>query len=148
MSAVCTAHDSRLSSDRPASDARRARSRVTNSAGHVAGIDGRSPLGRRIRDLFKAFRSRLDAAAVDDVTAAKIKTAAETRAIAEEARAMFLRGETVSLEDIVRLENQAARAERALGLGSVNGNSSADTGSPVAGSQILEILRRRREEGQ
>lgn len=57
------------------------------------------------------------AAALSPVMAAKVETAAELKVVAEVARACFLAGADVNPVDLVRTENQAARAERALGIG-------------------------------
>jgi hypothetical protein len=45
-----------------------------------------------------------------------VRRAADAVAIAEEYRARALRGETIVLDDLVRLENAASRAVKALGI--------------------------------
>jgi hypothetical protein len=68
---------------------------------------------RRRRDLIALFVAELG-----DVTPTgmlDVVGAADATAIAETYRARALRGETIVLDDLVRLENAASRAVKALG---------------------------------
>jgi hypothetical protein len=80
-------------------------------------IDGRSELGRRLRDLAETFAARLGGwAALSDALAANVRKAAELSALAEQARADALRNGNVDPVALVRLEGAASRAVRALHL--------------------------------
>ena len=93
------------------------RSRSTNDPRFVHGTDGRSVLMRRRRDLFAIYLAAFGGeATVSAATMLDVRRAADAVALAEENRARALRGETIVLDDLVRLENAAARAVRALGL--------------------------------
>lgn len=93
-----------------------ARSRFTNSP-HRATIDGRTALGRRVRDLAESFASALGGwQALTAVTAVAVMRAAELAALAEATRNKALRLGEADGNGIVRLERMADRAQRALGL--------------------------------
>jgi hypothetical protein len=76
--------------------------------------DGRTPQGRRIRDLFRAYSTAMGAPS-DPGTQAAILAAAELVVAAECARAKLL-ADGGDVEQLIRLENLAARATRRLGL--------------------------------
>jgi hypothetical protein len=98
----------------PAERPRSICSKSTNDPRFVHGVDGRSKLMRRRRDLIALFVAELGG----DVSAAgmlEVIRAADATAIAENYRARALRGEAIVLDDLVRLENAAARAVKALG---------------------------------
>jgi hypothetical protein len=76
--------------------------------------DGRTPQGRRIRDLFRAFSSGMGSPS-DPATQAAILAAAELVVAAERARAKVL-DDGGDVEQLIRLENLAARATRRLGM--------------------------------
>jgi hypothetical protein len=87
-------------------------SKSTNDPRFVHGVDGRSKLMRRRRDLIALFTAE-----IGEVTATgmlEVIRAADATAIAENYRARALRGEAIVLDDLVRLENAAARAVKAL----------------------------------
>lgn len=78
-------------------------------------LDGRTRIARRARKLLVAFAKAVGK--YDDLVIAHAVTdAAELCAIAEDARARFMRGEDVSLDDLVRIERAAALAVKRLNL--------------------------------
>jgi hypothetical protein len=79
-----------------------------------ARLDGNSPVGRRVRDLYKALSARLGDPA-DIVIQANILAWAELKAAAEVARARLLEGGSNSNE-LVRIENLCRRAAASVGL--------------------------------
>jgi hypothetical protein len=91
------------------------RSRTTNDPRRVRGVDGRSAIMRRRRDLIGMYVAALgnqitDRKMVEIVRAADLVAACETQ------RALSLRGQPVDVLALVRLENLAARAVKALGI--------------------------------
>jgi hypothetical protein len=80
--------------------------------------NGNSSQGRRIRDLFHAFMKAMGSPTENPLLVANALAAAELRTAAEEARAKFLAGDGAAedLEQIIRLENLAGRAEKKLGI--------------------------------
>jgi hypothetical protein len=89
------------------------RAAMTNDPLRVR-ADGRTPQGKRIRDLFRAFQAAAGNGS-DPATVASILAAAELTVAAEAARAALLAGGG-DIEQVVRLENLAARAVRRLGI--------------------------------
>ena len=79
-----------------------------------ARANGRTPQGRRIRDLFRAYSAAMGSPS-DPATQAAILAAAELMVAAERARAEFL-ADGGDIEQLIRLENLAARATRRLGV--------------------------------
>jgi hypothetical protein len=95
------------------------RARISNDPRCLAGHTGRSPAGRRRRDLVSFFVDALGG--TDNVTPVQVtdvRRAAELTALAEEIRAKALCEGTgaVDLAALVRLEGAASRAVRALGI--------------------------------
>jgi hypothetical protein len=110
------------------------RAALTNNPLRVR-ADGRTPQGRRIRDLFRAWHAAMGCPG-DATVQATILAAAELMVAAEAARAALLAG-TGDIDQVVRLENLASRAVRKLGAKS----------GPVAKPQTLaDHLARRAEE--
>ncbi len=106
----------RLRSD-AAARPRTIRAKSTNNPQFVHGCDGRSVLMRRRRDVFATLIEALGGeAAVSAATMLSVRRAADAISLAEEYRARALRGEQVVLDDLVRLENAASRAVKALGI--------------------------------
>jgi hypothetical protein len=100
--------------DPSAPRAPRTLARVTNNPLHRA--SGNTPGGRRVRDLYRAYSLALGQP-TDVITQAACMAAAEAVVIAEEARQRVLRGDVgVSYDDLVRLDHQADRKVRRLGL--------------------------------
>lgn len=80
-------------------------------------IDGRTGYGRRVRELTDAYLEALGGAnSVPPARMADVEAAAELKAAAEQERARYARGEAISLDDLVRLENLANRAVQRLNL--------------------------------
>jgi hypothetical protein len=79
----------------------------------------RFALGKRIRGLADGLAVKLGGwSALSMVQASAVRRAAEMAILAQDARQRRLRGdETISLEDLVRLDAAADRALRRLGLG-------------------------------
>jgi hypothetical protein len=94
---------------------RTCRSKVTNRPSKMV-IDGRSLLGRRVRDMADYYVAQLGGcwATLTDMQAAAVRRAAELTALAEQARADALKNGNADPEQLVRLENLATRAERRL----------------------------------
>jgi hypothetical protein len=92
------------------------RARSTNRPQKMV-IDGRTELGRRVRDLAEGFARRLGGwAALSDTLAANVRRAAELSALAEQMRAEALRNGNLDPLGMVRLEGAARRAVRELQL--------------------------------
>jgi hypothetical protein len=88
------------------------RAAVTNNP--LARADGRTPQGRRIRDLYRAWHAAMGQPS-DAGAQAAILAAAELVVAAESARAALLSG-TGDVDQVVRLENLSGRAVRKLGI--------------------------------
>lgn len=89
------------------------KSRMTNGWPKLAGVDGRSKLERRRRDLLQAFLSELgrqpserDRVLASNVAAITVRT--------EQMAAQIARGEAVDDREVVRLANVAQRLLTAL----------------------------------
>jgi hypothetical protein len=92
----------------------RLRARVTNDP--LSGRASRhSAQGRRIGDLFDAFIAAMGNT-TDALAQANALAAAEMFVAAEGARAKLLAGGDVEIEQVVKLQGAAARAERKLGI--------------------------------
>jgi hypothetical protein len=99
----------------PAGRPRTIRSKSTNDPRFVHGVDGRSKLMRRRRDLIALFVEEFGGESEVSATfMLAVIRAADATAIAENYRARALRGEAIVLDDLVRLENAAVRAVKAL----------------------------------
>jgi hypothetical protein len=83
-------------------------------------VDGRSPVGRRRRELIDIYSAALGgAAALSEGQLIDIRKAAELTALAEQARARAMRegaSGAGELTAMVRLEGMAARAVRSLNI--------------------------------
>jgi hypothetical protein len=104
------------------------RSKLTNNPLKVR-ADGRTPQGRRLRDLFRSYHQTLGRPSEPAVQAA-ILAAAELMVAAETARAALLAG-TGDVDQVVRLENLSGRAVRKLGI---------RPGAAPAGPSLQEYL--------
>jgi hypothetical protein len=101
-------------------------------------LDRRFREGKRVQELVDVYTAALGGrAAVDAVKATKVLSAAMARALYEATAGARLRGDDVSYEDIVRLANQADRAERALGLPAAAAASAGSSGSPSPFGALL-----------
>jgi len=97
------------------------RSKVTNDPHYLRGTrgrDGRTVQGRRRRDLVTIFINAIGGrAAASELQLVQIRKAAELTVAAETVRARVLVGDpAVNVADLVRLEGEARRAVRALGI--------------------------------
>lgn len=79
-------------------------------------LDRRTREWRRRGELIGVFTAALGGGAVSPILAAKIEAAAELAVVAEMTRASFMAGAGAVADDVVRTANQAARAEKALGI--------------------------------
>jgi hypothetical protein len=81
-------------------------------------IDRRSRAWRRICELTELFTSALGEASVElsPMRRMRIEEAAQLKALAEQVRSEFLRGQFSDLDELVRAERHAAAAVRKLGL--------------------------------
>lgn len=78
-------------------------------------IDGRSSVGKRIRDLYGQLMQRLNQPA-DIMVQADIMALVELKVAAEIARSNLLTGKVSSSNELVRLENLVRRTEARVGL--------------------------------
>src|SRR6266481_1297312 len=91
--------DHRVSAPRP----RNLRSRITNRPSKMA-LDGRSALGRRVRDLAETFALELGGwSRLTEMQAASVRCAAEMVALFEKARADALHEGRADPDALVRL---------------------------------------------
>jgi hypothetical protein len=80
-------------------------------------IDGRLPLGKRIKRLVSLFEAAFPAEALVPLKKEQIATAAQLQAMAEEERGKWMRGEArCDLDELVRLDRRASQAVRSLGI--------------------------------
>lgn len=107
-------HESAATAARPATN----RAQVTNDPRKLPGHDGRKREGRRRRDLVAIFIDALGGrAAVSDVQLVAVRKAAELTAAAEAVRSRVLAGDaTADLGALIKIEGEARRAVRALGI--------------------------------
>lgn len=89
------------------------RSRVTNGSGLLPGIDGRSALARRYRDLVAGITADLGSDA-SEALLLQVRNAASLQLHAEELTARTVRGERVDPEAITRANGAASRALSAI----------------------------------
>lgn len=94
------------------------RAKVTNDPRKLPGHDGRKRDGRRRRDLVAIYLDALGGRdAVTELQLVEVRKAAELTAAAETVRARVLAGDvTLDLGLLVKLEGEARRAVRALGI--------------------------------
>jgi hypothetical protein len=96
--------------------ARNQRSRITNLP-HKPVIAATSTYGKRLRDVMEFYASALGGwAGLSDIAAASVRKAAELTVLAEQARHEALRNGCSDPDQLIRLENLAARAVRRLGI--------------------------------
>jgi hypothetical protein len=89
------------------------RSRVTNGTGLLPGVDGRSALARRYRDLVAAITADLGGAA-SEALLLQVRNAASLQLHAEGLTARTVRGECIDPEAITRANGAANRALSAI----------------------------------
>jgi hypothetical protein len=92
------------------------RSRVTNGAKMIAGVDGRSAEARRYRDLAMSFADDIGGAAgLTEAQRALVRSAAALTVQSEKLQAAMIRGEDVSDEQMTRVANSLSRTLHRLG---------------------------------
>jgi hypothetical protein len=93
-------------------------SQIEMRSSGIAGLDGRTVNARRVRDLAVTYTAAVGGtAAVDAMQRELILKAAQLNVAAEDMRRRSLKGEAVDIASLVKLENLAGRAVRALNLG-------------------------------
>jgi hypothetical protein len=110
------------------------RSAITNGSRLLGGIDGRSALGRRYRDLQIALAD--DLGGPDKMTEAEralVRQAAALTVKSEEMQGAIIRGEAVDGEQLVRLTDAATRALTAVRRRTAG---KARTGSKMTGVDV------------
>jgi hypothetical protein len=90
------------------------RSAVTNGTKLLVGIDGRSPMGRRYRDLIAAYTAEIGGSDLSQFEMAMIKQAAALGMQSEAMQAALVRGEPVNPDNLIRLSSEVRRILDAL----------------------------------
>jgi hypothetical protein len=109
---VAATRSSRL---RPVAVSKKNRSAATNGIVVLEGVDGRSPEGRRFRDLVVAYAEELGGVgSLSQQDAAIVRHAAAVTMQSETLQAAVVRGERVDEEQFVRLGNGLVRALNAI----------------------------------
>ncbi|KNY13094.1 hypothetical protein AKG11_30945 [Shinella sp. SUS2] len=122
-----------------ASNPTRNRSAISNGSWLLEGVDNRSALGRRFRDLCVSFADGLGGEPdLTEPQRAMIRQAAAVTVQSEKLQASIVKGEDVDHEKIVRLNNLQARLIKQLGIG-------AKRGRPKARQSVKERLIAKRE---
>lgn len=95
----------------------RNRSAISNGSWLLEGVDNRSALGRRYRDLCMSFADDLGGAeALTEPQKALVRQLAAVTVESEKLQSSIVRGETVDHEGLVRLTNLHARLLKQLGV--------------------------------
>lgn len=89
------------------------RSRISNRSSLLAGVDGRSALARRYRDLVAALAAEMGGS-LGEAEVLQVRAAASMTLHVEELTARIIRGEPVDSEEMTRAGNGAMRALSAL----------------------------------
>ncbi len=97
----------------PTPDPRFNRSAVTNGKQLLPGVDGRSPLARRFRDILAELSAELGGD-LGPAETLQVRTAAALVVHSEDMAARAVRGERVSADEMTRAGNAAIRAIEAL----------------------------------
>lgn len=79
-------------------------------------LDGRTGNAKRVRELVAVFTGQLGGS-LDALQRETVTRAAELTVAAESMRKRSLRGETIDIAELIKLENAASRAVRGLNLG-------------------------------
>jgi hypothetical protein len=100
---------------RPVAVSKTNRSALSNGLTILRGVDGRSPEGRRFRDLVVSYADELGgAASLSEQDAALVRHAAAVTMQSEALQGAVVRGEHIDQEQFVRLGNSLTRALNAL----------------------------------
>ncbi len=95
----------------------RNRSAISNGSWRLEGVDSRSALGRRFRDLCVSFANDLGGdASLNEPQRALIRQVAAVTVESEKLQASIVRGESINHEDLVRLNNLQARLVKQLDI--------------------------------
>lgn len=95
----------------------RNRSAISNGSWLLEGVDNRSALGRRFRDLCQSFADDLGgAASLNEPQRALIRQVAAVTVESEKLQASIVKGESVDPENLVRLNNLQARLVKQLDI--------------------------------
>jgi len=123
------------------------KSAMTNDPLKLEDVDGRSKVGRRLRDLTASLTAlvAVDGKPLDDVVAASIKLAAAGTLRGEQIAAAIGRGEVVKDEDLVRIQNAANRTMRELRDLKAARSAAADAGMSPLDRIAAEIAARREQ---
>lgn len=99
------------------SNSTRNRSAISNGSWLLEGVDNRSALGRRYRDLCMSFADDLGgAASLNEPQRALIRQVAAVTVESEKLQAAIVKGESVDHENLVRLNNLQSRLVRQLDI--------------------------------
>ncbi|PDT24457.1 hypothetical protein CO674_07170 [Rhizobium hidalgonense] len=99
------------------SNSTRNRSAISNGSWLLEGVDNRSALGRRYRDLCMSFADDLGgAASLNEPQRALVRQVAAVTVESEKLQAAIIRGEAVDAENLVRLNNLQARLVKQLDI--------------------------------
>jgi len=111
-------------------------------------VNGRTALGRRLKDLADSYARSLGGwSSLSDTLAANVRKAAELTALSEQARAGALRNGTFDPIAVARIEGVASRAVRALSLpaeGRTLGNGEAGNAGSDGLPSVLDLVRGRK----
>jgi hypothetical protein len=89
---------------------------TTPTRRRIQRIDGRSKAAKRAKALAAGFIAQIGSGADDAATLAAVQKAAELVVVSEAMRARALRGESVDLSELVKVQGVADRGVRALNL--------------------------------
>lgn len=118
------------------------RSRVTNRSAVLTGVDGRSAMARRYRDLVDALADQMGGDP-GEVEMLQIRAAATLHLHVEELTARIARGEAVSSEELTRAANGAMRATTAL-----TALRPRKAGRPATPQTVVDYLAAKRAGGE
>lgn len=124
-----------LSGDHPrfAGPPATARAAVSNGTRILNGVDGRSAIARRYRDLVAALADELGGeAGLNEPQRIMVRQAAGLAVQAETLQATIVNGEGVDLEELVRVGNVLTRALKMLGIRSRARDSEPDLAAYLA----------------
>jgi hypothetical protein len=97
-------------------ETKRGRSRVTNGADLLPGIDGRSPTYRRYRDLVAAMVADLGGIALSEARMQLVRRFAASAVLAEAMEARLVKGEPVDIMEHSQLASTQVRLASRIGL--------------------------------
>jgi hypothetical protein len=116
-----------------------ARSRVTNNREILPGIDHRSPLARRYRDLVSQIAA--DQGGADHLSESRlqlIRRFSGAAALAEQVEARLVEGEQIDIGEYARLTSTLIRVSKRLGLDRIPRNVTPTLEQYLADSEPVE----------